>query len=138
MRTVSDNTLFGRIAKGDQGAFSAVYLKYAGTLHFYALKLLKSPAWAEEVVQEIFLQIWTSRANLTQVENPAAYLNRMTLHKAIDWMRKHHRVLSSNISSTISQELMPTSLKSNSISGVVRNRFVVHIQNPVVHPGFGK
>ena len=94
MRTVSDNTLFGRIAEGDQEAFSDIYLKYAGTLHFYALKLLKSPVWAEEVVQEIFLQLWASRANLTQVENPAAYLNRMTLHRAIDWMRKHHRVLS--------------------------------------------
>jgi RNA polymerase sigma-70 factor (family 1) len=94
MSTVSDKTLFGRIAEGDQDAFSAIYLQYAGTLHFYALKLLKSPAWAEEVVQEIFLQLWSSRAKLTQVENPAAYLNRMTLHKAIDWMRKHHRVLS--------------------------------------------
>lgn len=93
MTAVSDKILFARIADGDQEAFSAIYLKYASTLHFYAIRLLKSPALAEEVVQEIFVQLWSSRDILRNVENPGAYLNRMTLHKSIDWMRCNHRAL---------------------------------------------
>lgn len=89
MREYSDKELFARIAESDQSAFTAVYEKYTGPLYFYALKLLKSELLAEELIQEIFIQLWIKRQSLGAIENPGGFLNRMTLHKAIDWIRRH-------------------------------------------------
>lgn len=89
MSEYTDKELFARIVDGDQSAFTAVYEKYTGPLYFYALKLLKSEMLAEELVQEIFMHLWAKRQTLGTVENPGGFLNRMTLHKAIDWIRRH-------------------------------------------------
>lgn len=89
MREYTDKELFARIVDGDQSAFTAIYEKYTGPLFFYALKLLKSEILAEELIQEIFMHLWAKRQSLGAIENPGGFLNRMTLHKAIDWIRHH-------------------------------------------------
>ncbi|WP_298710219.1 sigma-70 family RNA polymerase sigma factor, partial [Chitinophaga sp.] len=53
-----------------------------------ALKLLKSEFWAEEIVQEVFTQLWRNRQQLAAVEAPVAYLYRMTANRSLDRIRR--------------------------------------------------
>lgn len=83
-----DISLFRRIAGGDEAAFEEVFHRYRHSLFDYAMAVTKIQAEAEELVQNCFLKLWTSRHLLAGVENPVAYLHRMARNAAIDYLRR--------------------------------------------------
>ena len=84
----TEKKLFERIAAGDQLAFSQIFEKYFEQIHWRATHLLKSGFWADEIVQEVFVQLWVGRAKLADIENPAAYLFRMAYNRCFDRIRR--------------------------------------------------
>lgn len=73
---------FRALAEGDSGEFEIFFERYKKRVFGVALKMLKSQADAEEIVQNVFLSIWQSRAKLGDVNDPEAYLFTVT-HNAI-------------------------------------------------------
>ena len=56
----TDAALVRRIVEDrDQGAFDAVYGRHAAVVYGIARRVLRDPALAEDVVQEVFLEFWT-------------------------------------------------------------------------------
>jgi RNA polymerase sigma-70 factor (ECF subfamily) len=51
-------TCIGRVAAGDQGAFAAIYDQLVPSVYGVARRVLRDPAQAEEVTQEVFTEIW--------------------------------------------------------------------------------
>ena len=51
-------TLIQRVGRGDQAAFGALYDSTAPLVHGIVLKILRDPSHAEEVVQEVFVELW--------------------------------------------------------------------------------
>ena len=86
-----DKELFKRIAEEDAFAFQAVFDLYYVKLHFNALKFLKSEFMAEEITQEVFLELWDHRKNLVEIENPAAWMYRMVSNKCINLLKRQER-----------------------------------------------
>lgn len=84
----TDDELFRLISEGDGKAFTKLFDRYFEQLKWNAFKLLKSEFWAEEAVQEVFMQIWTGREKLVAVTSPAAYLFRVTANRCFDRIRK--------------------------------------------------
>ena len=80
--------LFIRIAEGDGAAFTQLFRNYFEQLKWNASKILKSEFWAEEIVQEVFMQVWTNREKLAEIESPAGYLFKITANRCIDRMRR--------------------------------------------------
>jgi RNA polymerase sigma-70 factor (family 1) len=80
--------LFVRIAAGDGEAFSELFRIYFEQVKRNATKVLKSEFWAEEIVQEVFMQVWTNRDKLNQIEVPASYLFKITANRCIDRIRR--------------------------------------------------
>lgn len=70
----TDRELMQRVAEGDRNAFAEVYDRFWNTIYATALSYLKSPEWAQNVVQDVFLKVWTGRERLREVEKPDAYL----------------------------------------------------------------
>ncbi|WP_205745572.1 sigma-70 family RNA polymerase sigma factor [Egibacter rhizosphaerae] len=50
--------LVAGVAEGDRGALAALYDAYAGPLYGFALRRLGDAALAEELVQQVLLQVW--------------------------------------------------------------------------------
>lgn len=84
----TDKELFLRIAEGEGQAFARIFEKYFERLHWRAFQLLKSGFGADEVVQEVFIQLWEGKDKLKIVDNPAAYLFRMTYNRCFDRIRR--------------------------------------------------
>lgn len=76
-----------RIRAGDPQAFEALFRAHYEPLVRFALGLLKSHAAAEEVVQEIFLNVWKQRARLDVQRTVRAYLFGATRNRAINSLR---------------------------------------------------
>jgi len=81
--------LIARIRSGEQQAMSELYDRYAKVVYAVALRVLQDAAAAEDVLQDVFLQLWrnpdafdASRGSL------AAWLAVITRHRSIDRVRK--------------------------------------------------
>ncbi len=84
-----DMRLVARIRAGDQSAMSELYDRYSSVVYGVALRVLQDAAGAEDVLQDIFLQLWrkpeafdSSRGSL------AAWLAVIARHRAIDRLRQ--------------------------------------------------
>ncbi len=56
--------LLGEIARGDREAFARFYDLHAGLVHTFALRILRERGEAEEVVQDVFLQVWRQASSV--------------------------------------------------------------------------
>jgi len=83
-----ETLLLPRIAEGDEQAFKTLFDLYKGRVMVYALKLSKSRYVAEEIVQETFLKLWVSRAQLPEVRNIGTYIFVMVKNRTLDHLRK--------------------------------------------------
>jgi RNA polymerase sigma-70 factor, ECF subfamily len=59
---VPDSALVERIMAADENALAALYDRYAGMLYAMLLRILKDTGAAEEVLQDLFLQLWRGAA----------------------------------------------------------------------------
>jgi RNA polymerase sigma-70 factor, ECF subfamily len=77
-----------RTASGDQGAFSQVYDAVAGRLHGLVLRVVRNPAIAEEVTQEVFLQVWRTADGFDPGRGSAlSWLMTLAHRRAVDRVR---------------------------------------------------
>lgn len=83
-----DKDLFSKISRKDEHAFAELFELYFNPLRWYAYKLLNSEFWAEEVVQDVFVQLWAKKDQLAEVSSPSYYLYRMVRNRSFDHIRR--------------------------------------------------
>jgi RNA polymerase sigma-70 factor (ECF subfamily) len=88
----SDRQLQDRIRAGDESAFDAVFREHYAHLVRMAESVLRERAMAEEVAQEVMLEIWRRREVLQVEQSFRAYLLRSTRNRALNHVR-HQRVV---------------------------------------------
>lgn len=86
-----------RIAKGDEQAFDTFMDFYSSALYHYAYGIVGSKECAEEVVSDVFFEVWKNRRNILEIESMAAWLRTVTYRKAISCLR-HESTMPSTVS----------------------------------------
>ncbi len=80
--------LLAHVARGDQGAFEAVYDRFAGPVYGLILKVVRDPAQSEEVAQEVMLEVWRTAARFDASKGTAAtWILTIAHRRAIDRVR---------------------------------------------------
>ncbi len=80
--------LLGQVARGDAVAFGAVYDQVAGQVFGLARTVLRDPAQAEEVCQEVMLDVWRNAARFDASRGTAlAWLMTLAHRRAVDRVR---------------------------------------------------
>lgn len=74
---------------GDNKAFEQIYIEYAKSTYFIALKLLQNQENAEEVTQDIFVYVYNKISDLKDPQAFPAWLKKITTSKCIDFLRKN-------------------------------------------------
>lgn len=78
-----------QIRQGDKGALVRVYDEYSGLVYGVALRVLHNEHAAEDVVQEVFLQLWRNPAAFDDRRGRLApWLAVIARHKAVDLLRR--------------------------------------------------
>lgn len=67
--------LFRKIARGDQRAFDELFHAQIDRIYSVALEYGKDRELAQDIAQQVFLQVWEKRETLDQVEHPVAWLH---------------------------------------------------------------
>jgi RNA polymerase sigma-70 factor, ECF subfamily len=85
----TDFALLSAIRSGDEEAIAELYDRYSGVVYSVALRVLGDTGAAEDILQEVFMQLWrnpglfdSSRGNL------APWLAVIARNRAIDTLRK--------------------------------------------------
>ena len=85
----TDELLMERIRSNDQMAMAEVFDRYGGLVYSVALRVLKEPAQAEDVMQEIFFQLWKGAGSYAEGRGSlGAWLAVVARNRAIDSLRR--------------------------------------------------
>ncbi|MFB9765470.1 ECF RNA polymerase sigma factor SigK, partial [Nocardioides kongjuensis] len=80
--------LLRQSARGDSTAFATLYDATAARVHGLALRVVRDRAQAEEVTQEVFLEVWRQASRYDAARGSAlAWLMTITHRKAVDRVR---------------------------------------------------
>jgi len=90
---VADNDaiteLMARCALRDQRAFAELYRQTSAKLYGVAIRILRRQDWAEEVLQESFVNIWNHIAEYsTSRSAPMTWMTAIVRNRALDWLRR--------------------------------------------------
>jgi RNA polymerase sigma-70 factor, ECF subfamily len=84
--------LLRRIGQGDSGSFGKLYDRLSGVLFSTAYRVLNNQAAAEDVLQDVFVQIWEKAALYNPaLGKPLTWAVTLTRNKAIDRLRSIQR-----------------------------------------------
>mgnify|MGYP000067353667 CR=1 FL=1 len=72
-------------------AFDQLFREHYSGLVQFANCIFKDQSRSEDVVQDLFLDLWRKRAQLTEVQSYSAYLRRAVKNKTFDQLRKEKR-----------------------------------------------
>ena len=80
--------LLRQVAKGDETAFATVYDETSARVHGLVLRVLRNPAQAEEVTQEVYLEVWRRASSFDRAKgSPYAWLMTLAHRRAVDRVR---------------------------------------------------
>jgi len=80
--------LFEKIHQGNKQAFNEFYSCYASKLLNFAKQMLADADTAEEIVSDLFVQIWTKRAIIRDIQKPQLYLYKSLKNGCLNEIRK--------------------------------------------------
>ena len=86
-----EKEILERIAKGDEVAFRQLVHQFTPLLAPYVLKFTRSKERTQEIVQDIFTQMWLSRESLREVNNFRRYLYVASRNHALNAIRNMMR-----------------------------------------------
>ena len=91
METPTDEQLLGDHLLQNPGAFDKLVKRHHRELYQFVLRFTNSPAAAEDVVQNAFLQVHLSAAGFDRERRFKPWLFAIAANKARDWLRRRSR-----------------------------------------------
>lgn len=85
-----------KIREGNVKVFEKVFHQYYPGMCSYADSLVKKSEVAEEVVQDVFYNIWKNRADLDSIKSWQSYLYRSVFNNSMMYLRKAKKELTLN------------------------------------------
>ena len=86
--SVEESELLTRLRDGDEEAFSTIFRDQYPGLVLNATRFLAERALAEEIAQDVMLELWRRRATLTLTGPLRAYLQQATRNRALNRLRQ--------------------------------------------------
>jgi RNA polymerase sigma-70 factor (family 1) len=83
---LAEHALLKLLKASDQFAFREIYVRYWKKLYFLALSKINSREIAEDIVQNVFTDIWEKRL-VNNIENISGYLSTAVKYQTINYIK---------------------------------------------------
>jgi len=87
-KSLTDQELFVLLQDGNKLAFEEIYERFNGLLYIYACKMIADREDARDIVQEIFVYLW-SNPSIQIKTQLSSYLYTAVRYKIFDWLDKN-------------------------------------------------
>jgi RNA polymerase sigma factor (sigma-70 family) len=88
---LNERELISLLKKKDREAFKIIVETWQGMVYNTALGILQSEEDAEDISQEVFMQVYESISSFKEESKFSTWLYRITISKAMDHIRKKKR-----------------------------------------------
>ena len=85
---MDESELLSRLRDGDDDAYAAIFREHYPGVVVSAARLLGERALAEEIAQDVMLELWRRRASLTLTGPVRAYLHSAARNRALNRLRQ--------------------------------------------------
>lgn len=85
-----ETKLLEGIASGDELAFRQLFRLYSDRLYRFACALLNNEQEAEEVVSDVFMQLWLRRGQILQIKHFSTYCYSAVRNTALNYLKKRN------------------------------------------------
>jgi RNA polymerase sigma-70 factor (ECF subfamily) len=89
--TPTDTELFIRIRHEDRAAFDEIHRRFKGGLAKHIFRYVKSYQHVEDILQQVFLKVWTNRHEFDDAMLPFAWCKAIATNTSIDFLRSRKR-----------------------------------------------
>jgi RNA polymerase sigma-70 factor (ECF subfamily) len=87
--STDDGFLLTRVQRGDEAAMATLFDRYSRVVYSVALRVLRDPAAAEDVLQDIFMQIWRKPDSFVSTRGSlGGWLAVVARNRSIDSLRR--------------------------------------------------
>jgi RNA polymerase sigma-70 factor (ECF subfamily) len=87
--TQDDAALLALVQRGDESAMASLFDRYSKIVYSVALRVLRDPASAEDVLQEVFMQIWRNPNSFVATRGSlGGWLAVVARNRSIDALRR--------------------------------------------------
>jgi RNA polymerase sigma-70 factor (ECF subfamily) len=86
---IEDSELLAQVQRGDERAMAVLYDRYSKIVYSVSLRVLRDTASAEDVMQEIFMQIWRHPTSFIAARGSlGGWLSVVSRNRSIDALRR--------------------------------------------------
>ena len=96
----------------DERSFRLFVESYSDDLLYYACYLVSSREEAEEIVSDVFLDVWKRRSHLSEIQDMKAWLLTLVHNRSISCLRQRARVPDSVLLEEVGANALPSDLQT--------------------------
>lgn len=85
---IKEEHLFKLIKAGEHTAFALLFHQFKEVLYRHAFQILRDMDDTEDIIQELFTEIWEKRMQLPEDANVSSYLYRATRNKVLNKLNR--------------------------------------------------
>lgn len=123
MKSQFDPEIVERLRVGDEHAFEQVYDEHHKPLYFVALRYLKDPDLASDVLQEVFIKLWTHRETLDSSQKLKGFLYITLKNRVLNTIRNKRSVILKHIEISSQQKRSSNDLEDKLYRQVCEDGF---------------
>jgi RNA polymerase sigma-70 factor (family 1) len=82
-----EKALLMEVSQGDEKAFRRLFDQYRQKIYSLSMHLTRSDVLSEEIVQDVFMKVWTNRNQLIQLDYFNAWLRTIARNTIISYLR---------------------------------------------------
>jgi RNA polymerase sigma factor (sigma-70 family) len=90
--SASDEVLWEAFRQGDRDCYQKLYTKYLDALYNYGYKVFPNKAVITDLIQDLFIDLWKYKNNLSQVKNVKFYLFRSLRNRIIKEVERNRYI----------------------------------------------
>ena len=125
----SDRELVSLLMNSSQQAFEELYVRYKGGLVYHCKWFLKDETGSEDIVQDIFMQLWEKRESLNIEVSFSGYVYTLAQNRVLNVLRKfdvhsrfvRHIIMNGKDSTNQTEESIIDSDYAELLNGLIEN-----------------
>ena len=91
--STNDNLLWNRFRQGEDVALGQLMQRHFSALYHYGCSFCQKPELVDDAIQELFFDLWQSRATLPEVHYVKTYLLSVLRNRLTNELRRPNRFL---------------------------------------------
>ena len=100
----TEEFLISALSKGDEHAFDIIFVNYFPKIKGFVLDFCKDEDMAENITQDIFLNLWVRKQLLVDIKNFKAYMFTVARNAALHYLKDSLRNMSAEVDEKIEDE----------------------------------